>query len=332
MKLQALIRPILGIIFAIVGFALASRFLNIPDQGIRTGAYTIATVAFGAAGIFVVPVVSVWLRQASGAFAQRVANEVISQLHLPRITRGPRKENKTKEESRYINPIVVDTSALIDGRLADVVEAGFLYGTLIVPSFILSELQHIADASETLRRGRGRRGLEILENLKKSKQVKTVIYQGDNLPGKNIDEKLLRVAKQLKAKIVTTDFNLNKVATVSGIKILNVNELVNALKTTLLPGEPVEVKIIQEGKAYVGYDNKIDKLIEVELFKGTDITLYAIWFTSKNTWERIPYEDISNSEKNALKWKFEVKSPDLMIQTVIENNKQIGTNTFTRIK
>jgi hypothetical protein len=91
-------------------------------------------------------------------------------------------------------------------------------------------------------------------------------------------------------------------------------------------------KIIQEGEAYVGYDNKIDKLIEVELFKGTDITLYAIWFTSKNTWERIPYEDISNSEKNTLKWKFEVKSPDLMIQTVIENNKQIGTNTFTRIK
>jgi uncharacterized protein YacL len=248
MKLQVLIRPILGVIFAIVGFALASRFLNIPDPGIRTGAYTIATVAFGAAGIFVVPVVSVWLRQASGAFAQRVANEVISQLHLPRIARGPRKENKAKEESRYVNPIVVDTSALIDGRLADVVEAGFLYGTLIIPSFILSELQHIADASDALRRGRGRRGLEILENLKKSKQIKTVIYQGDGLPGKNIDEKLLRVAKQLKAKIVTTDFNLNKVATVSGIKILNVNELVNALKTTLLPGEPVEVKVIQEGK------------------------------------------------------------------------------------
>jgi hypothetical protein len=91
-------------------------------------------------------------------------------------------------------------------------------------------------------------------------------------------------------------------------------------------------KIIQEGKAIVGYDKKYDKLIDIELFKGADISLYAIWFTSKNTWERIPYEDISNPEKNTLKWKFEVKSPDLMIQTVIENNKQIGNNTFTRVK
>jgi uncharacterized protein YacL len=248
MKLQVLVRPLLGVIFAFIGFAVAGRFLNIPDAGVRTSAYAVSIVVFGAAGIFVVPVVSVWLRQASGAFAQRVATEVISQLRLPRLPGGGKKENKKKEEPRYVNPIVVDTSSLIDGRIADVVEAGFLYGTLIVPSFILSELQHIADASDALRRGRGRRGLEILEGLKKSKQIKTLVYQGDGLAGKDVDEKLLRLAKNLKGKIVTTDFNLNKVATVSGIKILNINELVNSLKTTLLPGEQIEVKVIQEGK------------------------------------------------------------------------------------
>jgi uncharacterized protein YacL len=162
--------------------------------------------------------------------------------------KGGNGKNKKAKETAYNNPIIVDTSALIDGRVADVIETGFLTGTLIVADFVLSELQHIADASDALRRGKGRRGLEILENLKKSRLVKTVVYKGEGLAGKTTDDKLIEAAKQFKAKVLTTDFNLNKVATVSGIKILNVNELVNALKTTLLPGEKIEVKVIQEGK------------------------------------------------------------------------------------
>jgi len=222
-------------------------------------------IASGAFGVFLVPMLSRWVRDWSSVFAQRVASEVISQLRLPNLsrvrdlsTRIRRQNNKKKKEAPYVNPILVDTSSLIDGRVADVVESGFLSGTLVVPRFILSELQHIADASNALRRGKGRRGLGILEKMKKSKQVKTIIYSGDDPQGKNIDEKLLNLAKTLKGKILTTDFNLNKVATVSGIKILNINELVNQLKTTLLPGEQLQVKVIQEGKEKtqgVGYLN-----------------------------------------------------------------------------
>ena len=255
MNIQVIFRVILGVGFAALGYFASVRFLDIADPGVKTGISVIITIASGAAGVFLVPLISRWVGYWSSVFAQRVANEVVSQARFPTLkgmrelpSRIPRPGGKKKEEVRYVNPIAVDTSSLIDGRVADVVESGFLYGTLIVPRFILSELQHIADASNALRRGRGRRGLEALETIKKSKQVKIVIYNNGDTKGKNIDEKLLNLAKTLKAKILTTDFNLNKVATVSGIKILNINELVNSLKTTLLPGEPLEVNIIQEGK------------------------------------------------------------------------------------
>ncbi|HEX7455918.1 MAG TPA: PIN domain-containing protein [Candidatus Nanoarchaeia archaeon] len=255
MNIQILFRVTLGVGFAALGYFVSDRFLNIADPGVKTGMSVIITVASGAAGVFLVPLISRWIGYWSSVFAQRIANEVISQLRLPTLSdvrelpgRIPRPGGKKKEEAGFINPILVDTSALIDGRVADVAESGFLYGTLIVPQFILSELQHIADASNALRRGRGRRGLEVLEGLKRSKQVKTVIYDVSDPKGKNIDEKLLNLAKALKAKILTTDFNLNKVATVSGIKILNINELVNLLKTTLLPGEQLEVNVISGGK------------------------------------------------------------------------------------
>jgi uncharacterized protein YacL len=248
MKLQNLFRPILGVIFAILGYYLSTRF-TIADQGVRVGVQAILTVAFAGAGVYLVPVVGEWLKYWSGVFAQTIATEVLSQLRLPRIPGRKNKDNKKPDgKTIHQNPIVVDTSALIDGRIAEVIECGFLFGTLIVPRFVLSELQHIADAADALRRGKGRRGLEILEGLKKSKQIKVVLYDAEGLEDKNIDDKLIRLAGNLKAKILTTDFNLNKVATISGIKILNINELVNALKTTLLPGERIEVKVIQEGK------------------------------------------------------------------------------------
>lgn len=250
MKLQIFIRPVLGIIFAFIGFGIARQFLNIPDQGIKTGAYALTIIGSGAIGIYIVPIIGTWLRVWSTNFAQRVASEVISQLRIPKMPRMGRGNGKNKKpkEAIYDNPIIVDTSALIDGRFADVINTGFLSGTLVIPAFVLSELQHIADASDALRRGRGRRGLEILESLKKSKLVKTVVYKGEGLSSKTTDDKLVEAARIFKAKVVTTDFNLNKVATVTGIKILNVNDLVNALKTTLLPGERIEVKVIQEGK------------------------------------------------------------------------------------
>jgi uncharacterized protein YacL len=254
-NIQIFFRVVLAVGFAALGYFTANRLLDITDPQVKTGISVVIAVASGAAGVYLVPLISRWVGYWSSVFAQRVANEVISQLRLPTLSgmrelrsRMRRPGGKKKEENRYTNPIVVDTSSLIDGRVADVVESGFLYGTLIVPRFILSELQHIADASNALRRGRGRRGLDVLETIKKSKQVKTVIYNGSDPKGKNIDERLLNLSKSMKAKILTTDFNLNKVATVSGIKILNINDLVNSLKTTLLPGEPLEVNVIQEGK------------------------------------------------------------------------------------
>jgi uncharacterized protein YacL len=152
------------------------------------------------------------------------------------------------EKEKWVNPILVDTSSLIDGRIGDVISSGFVFGTIIVPDFILLELQHIADSADSLKRGRGRRGLEVLEAIKRSNYVKTIIYDTGQVSLKNIDDRLLKLGKQIKAKILTNDFNLNKVATVSGVKILNVNELANAMKTPLIPGEEIEVKVIQEGK------------------------------------------------------------------------------------
>ena len=247
MNQQVVIRFALGIVFGAAGYYLSTIFLNPQEEGVRTGARVISVVLAGGAGIFLVPLITKWVGYWSSVFSRRVANEVISQLRLPKIP-NPVSRDRSREHKKWINPMVVDTSALIDGRILDVVEGGFLYGTLIVPDFILSELQHIADSSQGLKRGRGRRGFEILEKIKKSKNIKTVIYDTGQNSLKNIDGRLLKLAKQWKAKIITTDFNLNKVASVSGVKILNVNELTNAVKVPLIPGEEVEVKVVQEGK------------------------------------------------------------------------------------
>jgi uncharacterized protein YacL len=151
---------------------------------------------------------------------------------------------------------VIDTSALIDGRIIDVVKARFLPGQLIVPDVVLEELQHVADSSDHLKRARGRRGLELVDELKASAnggfQVRNVDYPELD----EVDAKLVRFAQDLDASLVTTDFNLNKVATLQGVEVLNVNELANALRPAVLPGEPLSVKVIREGKEYdqgVGY-------------------------------------------------------------------------------
>lgn len=245
MNIQLAVRFVLGTTLAVIGYNLSSRYLQIDDRAVRTMIQVGSVIAFGAVGVFLVPIASQWIRYWSSVFAERVAKEVLSQLSVIRRNKATKPR---REKVAYQNPIVVDTSVLIDGRIAEVVESGFLSGTLIVPRFVLSELHHIADASSTLRRGKGRRGLQILERLKKSKWIDTKIYT-QNLPEeKSIDDKIIALAKSLKGKILTTDFNLNKVATVSGIKVLNINELVNAIKSNLLPGEEIEVKIIQEGK------------------------------------------------------------------------------------
>jgi uncharacterized protein YacL len=144
--------------------------------------------------------------------------------------------------------IVVDTSVLIDGRIADIAESGFINGTLVVPRFVLEELQHIADSSDTLRRNRGRRGLEILSRMQRDPRTPVDIAE-DEAPGvAEVDAKLVELAKSRSRLILTNDFNLNRVAELQGVRVMNVNSLANAVKPAVLPGEDLHVKVIQEGK------------------------------------------------------------------------------------
>lgn len=143
---------------------------------------------------------------------------------------------------------LLDTSVLIDGRIADICDAGFMEGVLGVPQFVLRELQMVADSSDSLKRQRGRRGLEVLQRIQKMPQVEVRILEDDFPQAGEVDQKLVELARRTGAKIVTNDFNLNKVATVQGLSVLNVNQLANALKPAVLPGEPMRVLILREGK------------------------------------------------------------------------------------
>jgi uncharacterized protein YacL len=152
--------------------------------------------------------------------------------------------------------VLLDTSVIIDGRVADIARTGFITGSMLVPSFVLNELQHIADSSESLRRQRGRRGLDILNRLKNDSSIPFRITDIDVEGVREVDDKLVILAKQLRCPILTNDYNLNRVAELQGVLVLNINELANAVKAVYIPGETMEVQVIQEGKELgqgVGY-------------------------------------------------------------------------------
>lgn len=152
--------------------------------------------------------------------------------------------------------MLLDTSVIIDGRIADVAETGFLWAPLAVPRFVLNELQYIADSSETLRRNRGRRGLEMLDRLQHNEAVEILFLDQDPSDAKQVDDKLISLGRELHAAIVTNDYNLNRVARLQGVTVLNINELANAVKSVVLPGEEMDIRVIQEGKEInqgVGY-------------------------------------------------------------------------------
>ncbi|HEU5203279.1 MAG TPA: PIN domain-containing protein [Candidatus Limnocylindrales bacterium] len=160
-----------------------------------------------------------------------------------------RPEPDREARSRSGDPhIVVDTSAIIDGRIAEIVESGFIYGTLVVPRFVLDELQHIADSSDTLRRNRGRRGLEILARMQKDPTTPVEIVEADIPTENEVDAKLVALARSRSRVILTNDFNLNRVAELQGVRVMNINSLANAVKPAVLPGEELRVRVIQEGK------------------------------------------------------------------------------------
>lgn len=155
------------------------------------------------------------------------------------FAKGSQKKNGGK---------ILDTSVIIDGRVADICETDFLEGPLIIPQFILQELQHIADSADNLKRARGRRGLDILNRMQKGDTVEVKVVDDDYPDIKEVDAKLIALAREMNAKVVTNDFNLNKVAQLQGVLVLNINQLANALKPMVLPGEVLHLQIMREGK------------------------------------------------------------------------------------
>ena len=145
-------------------------------------------------------------------------------------------------------PKLLDTSVIIDGRIADICQTGFIEGPLVIPLFILEELRHIADSSDALKRNRGRRGLDILNKIQKELSIQVQITERDPAPDQDVDSKLLRLAKVMSGVVLTNDFNLNKVAELQGVQVLNINELSNALKPVVLPGEEMLVHVVKDGK------------------------------------------------------------------------------------
>jgi uncharacterized protein YacL len=160
----------------------------------------------------------------------------------------PRRREEAPAADAGAPFIVVDTSAIIDGRIADIVASGFLFGTLVVPRFVLEELQHIADHADSHKRNRGRRGLEILNALRKDDRMAVEITDQDFPELSEVDAKLLALARARGASVLTNDFNLNRVAELQGLRVLNVNSLANAVKPAFIPGEEMRIRVIQEGK------------------------------------------------------------------------------------
>lgn len=173
---------------------------------------------------------------------------------LPKLRGEKSEKNKDKSgrghasEPSFQNYKILDTSVIIDGRIADIVQTGFVEGALLVPGFVLEELQHIADSSDLLKRNRGRRGLDILNQISKEMIIKVEISEQDFEDIAEVDSKLVRLGQVLGAPILTNDYNLNKVAELQGVKVLNINELANAVKPVVLPGEEMLVQVMKEGK------------------------------------------------------------------------------------
>lgn len=187
---------------------------------------------------------------------------IIRQNDIFNLVRGrlPRATGHIAEASKHasssIQPVILDTSAIIDGRIADIAKTGFITSAIVVPKFVLHEVQHIADSNDVLRRNRGRRGLEVLNQLQREAVVPVRFSESDPGGGRDVDAKLVALAKQMNGALVTSDYNLNHVAQLQGVPVLNINDLANAVRAVFLPGENLRIRLVQEGKEYnqgVGY-------------------------------------------------------------------------------
>ena len=223
--LSAAFGALIGLVFAAL---ISIPFYNI-DGWMSWGIPIMVSLVLGMVGLLL------------GGIRGRDVQAVFPTLESAVHTNGVEPETRTGK-------ILVDTSVIIDGRIADLTCTGFVEGTLVVPIFILDELRHIADSSDPLRRNRGRRGLEVLGRLRRDDNISLDIVDVGIGNGDEVDSMLVQMARSMKCPILTTDYNLNRVAEFQGVQVLNVNELANALKSIVLPGEEMRVNIVQEGK------------------------------------------------------------------------------------
>lgn len=219
------------IIGLVIAFLLSQPLYNLKIQFLGTALSAILYLFFGSLGMKV---------------ATRKGEE-FSLIIGSRINPSSKNYKSTKNKSD-ISPKILDTSVIIDGRIADICKTGFLEGTLIIPEFVLQELQHIADSSDGLKRNRGRRGLDILNKLQNEQIIDVRIEKKDFPETAEVDAKLLKLAEHLNGVVLTNDYNLNKVAEFQGVQVLNINELANAVKPVVLPGEEMVVEVVKDGK------------------------------------------------------------------------------------
>jgi uncharacterized protein YacL len=234
---QQLLAGILGLVVGLIVAALLVFPLSLLPSPFKQILPFVAAVLFGYFGIMVM---------------------ITRQHDIFSLIRGqlPDRSGKGREVRAGTKPVLLDTSVIIDGRIADISRTGFIEGEMLVPRFVLNELQHIADSSDALRRRRGRRGLEMLRRLQSDSVTPVRVIDMDVEGVREVDDKLVLMAKQKACPIVTNDYNLNRVAQLQGVRVLNINELANAVRALFLPGESLDIEIIQEGKEVgqgVGY-------------------------------------------------------------------------------
>ncbi|PMC34191.1 PIN domain nuclease [Bacillus sp. UMB0899] len=226
----------LGLIFGlIVAFLIVIPLKDIQYQVFNTIIPIFLTLLLGYLGFQV-------------GFKKR--DELINLFSVP--NRIGKKKGVSEEEAEIEDKKlkILDTSVIIDGRIADICQTGFLEGTIVIPQFVLEELQHIADSSDVLKRNRGRRGLDILNRIQKELSINVEIYEGDFEEIQEVDSKLVKLAKLTSGVVVTNDFNLNKVCELQKVAVLNINDLANAVKPVVLPGEEMNVQVIKDGKEH----------------------------------------------------------------------------------
>lgn len=208
--------------------------------------YAIPISIFNSVGPYLQVLINLILAYLGLTITMRKSDDLFGLFQKIPVSSGKhRRTNKSGVAAKLL-----DTSVIIDGRIADICKTGFIEGILVIPDFVLEELRHIADSPDLLKRNRGRRGLDILNQIQKNMDIKVDIVESNFDDFEEVDSKLVKLAKIMDGKIITNDFNLNKVAELQGVPVLNINELSNALKPIVLPGEEMEVKVIKEGKEY----------------------------------------------------------------------------------